>query len=276
MTFRVGGSRLLGAPANLRGSGPERDPRSTEIADQLSAQSVRELDATSFTRDDRTYGTPLALSTARRIADSVRQALESVREYRELQVGNAQESQSLALSSRGNELDSLRITYETEITRIRNTTSFNGTNLFTSGTIDLGFNDVSQGLVGSFVLGSPAAAAAQRTERMNTPTAATNNIATYEKALASLSAFTAGTGALVNRIDAIASAQGDSANSLDSSLTDAAPTDPKLFAAAAAQVLAEPYAQVKSTQLILEGTPDTAPSLPDEDDELRKERGDRT
>jgi hypothetical protein len=268
MTFRVDRTRQLGIPENLRGAGPERDPLSTAVADRLSTKSGADLDATLFTRAERTYDTPLAVSNARRISDSVRRALGSIAEYRESQIDLAKESKELALSSRGNELDAQRATYETQITRIRDTTTFNGVNLLTSGDIDLGFSDVSQGLTGSFILGSPAAAAVARSARLNTPTRAANNIASYEKTLVSLKSFIAGTGALVNRIDAIGSAPNTPATSVNTSLTDDTPTNPKLFAAAAAQVLAEPYAPEKTTQLILAGTPVTAPALPKEDDEL--------
>lgn len=264
MSYRVDRPRQPGSLADFTSLSFKRNPRSTELTDRLSTDEKKEVDEVTIGRTERTYGTPRSVASSQRIAEKVQKALESVREYRQLQLDLAEESSGLALSSRTGTLENARATYDTEIARIADTASFNGTNLITNGQLDLGFADISTGLAGSFMLGSPAAALTSEAGEMLTPTAALANKSAYEQSLKGLISFTAGTAAIVDRITDLTTPSEDPADTLPKGPVAPASPPPTAFAVTAALSLGTPYLDEQTDGRLVSQTQGVAPQQPND------------
>lgn len=274
MTERIDRFRRFGAGADPPLDGTKVNIRQDPTVQGLLSTPSGTIDEAAIVRAERIYDKPLAVSLAERIVEKQRSALQAIRATREEQVRILDEAEDLALSARSNTLGQQRSTQETEVTRIRDATTVNGTSLFNDVAFDLSVTDISRGISAQAILPTSSGAVAAISSRGSTPSGAGETKTTTEQAIAALAAFSAGVTGLSAKVGGIIEKEDPNVIADKAAAAEGATEsiDPTALASAIASQLSDPFVSERTRQAIIDTSaakldPQRVKRLLEEDDE---------
>lgn len=266
--------RRLGVGSDPPRGGGRLNLSSDPIAQGLLSAPSRAADEAVIVRAERVYDKPLSVSISERVAEKLQAALNSIRAAREEQYRLADEASSLAQSSRLATLETQNTTQATEITRIRDAASVNGTSLFSGAALDLSVTDVSRNINEAAILPTSSNVAANISASFSTPSQANAAKVLYDRALSEISSLTAGVSSTANDVRALA--QRDNPEEVRARAVTEADSrnqaiDPTALASAIASQITDPFITDRARQAIIDTSaanldPGRVKQLIDEDD----------